>query len=138
VRRVFRLPLTTYTYLVEGHLACGFTPLRNVVLGNFVSFFQRLQDSPSVEVRMMADIAAGSAMTVTARNLSFVKEVTKLNARVETRQTIKKALPVMEVPMEEEWRLGLLDQLLKLRTEVTKEEKDTKCVVAMLASLCSS
>ena len=41
VRRVFRLPLTTHTYLVEGHLACEFTPLRNVLLGNFVSFFQR-------------------------------------------------------------------------------------------------
>ena len=106
VRKVFRLPLTTHTYLVEGHLACEFTPLRNVLLGNFVSFFQRLQDSPSAEVRMMADISASSAMTVTARSLSFVKELTKLDPREETKHKINKALPVKEVPEEEEWRLG--------------------------------
>ena len=42
VRRVFRLPLTTHTYLVEGHLACDFTSLRNVLLGNFVSHHPNL------------------------------------------------------------------------------------------------
>ena len=39
VRRVYRLPVTTFTYLVEGHLAKDFTPMRNMVLGRYLGFY---------------------------------------------------------------------------------------------------
>ena len=56
VRRVFGLPLSTFTYLVEGHLAQNFTPLRNMVLGRYPAFYRRLLDSSSKEVRAMASV----------------------------------------------------------------------------------
>ena len=35
IRRIYRLPISTFTYLVEGHLSAGISPLRNMVLGWF-------------------------------------------------------------------------------------------------------
>ena len=47
VKRVFRLPLNTFTYLVEGHLNAGAPLLRNMVLGRYPTFYQYLKpDEP--------------------------------------------------------------------------------------------
>ena len=138
VRRVYRLPVNTFTYLVEGHLAKGFTPLRNQVLGRFPGFFRRLGDSPSKEVRMMAALAADWAQTVTARNLNHLQSLTGLDPASDSIRQLKTALPVKEVPESEHWRLGLLDGLLALRAEKQGDSESTKRTVAMLASLCST
>ena len=41
VKRVYGLPLTTFTYLVEGHLASHQPPLRNMELVRYPCFYQR-------------------------------------------------------------------------------------------------
>ena len=47
VKRVFRLPVNTFTYLVEGHLNAGAPLLRNMVLGRYPTFYQNLKpDEP--------------------------------------------------------------------------------------------
>ena len=138
VRRVFRLPVNTFTYLVEGHLAKEFVPLRNMVLGRYPGFYRRLLDSPSKEVRMMAELAAGHAQTVTAGNLSHLRHLTGLDPVYDSLQHLKQMLPRKEVPEKEEWRLGLLDQLLILRGQQQGEGGDAKRVTALLSSLCST
>ena len=42
------------------------------------------------------------------------------------------------MPEKELWRLGLLESLLRERGVLEKEGRDTKSVIAMLASLCST
>jgi hypothetical protein len=138
VRRVYRLPVNTFTYLVEGHLAKDFTPLRNQVLGRYPGFFKRLTCSPSKEVQMMAAVAASCAQTVTACNLAYLKQLTDRDPVGDSGQEIRLALPVREVPEKEEWRLGLLDQLLYLRTVQQREGADLRRVIAQLSSLCAT
>ena len=138
VRRVYRLPLNTFTYLVEGHLSQGLPPLRNLVLGRYASFYQRMAWGPSREVAMMAELAGKDARTTTWDNLNFVSEATKLNCAREDWRKVKAALPIQGVPEKETWRLGLLDSLLRERGVLEKEGKDTKRVVAMLSSLCTT
>jgi hypothetical protein len=138
VRRTYRLPVNTFTYLVEGHLAKDFIPLRNMVFGRYAGFFQRLTDSPSREVRMMAEVAAGCAQTVTACNLAFLKKLTDRDPAEDSVQEIRHALPVREVPEREEWRLGLLDQLMVLRSERLKGGMDIKGVISQISSLCTT
>ena len=138
VRRVYRLPVTTFTYLVEGHLAKGFTPLRNQVIGRFPGFYRRLMDSPSVEVRVMAELSAGWAQTVTAVNLAHIATLTSMDPVCDALHQLKAVLPVKEVPVNEQWRLGLLDSLLALRSEKLGKEEDVKRVVSLLSSLCST
>ena len=138
VRRIHRLPPDTFSYLVEGHLSKGLAPLRNLVLGRYPAFYQRMALSPSREVTMLAELAAGDRRTVTSGNLAYVSALTGLDCATAGWLDLKAALPVQEVPEAERWRLGLLDSLVCRRAELEKEEKDTKTIVAMLSSLCST
>ena len=59
VKLVFDVPtISTLIYLVEGHLAKDHTSLRNQVLSRYPSFVQNLLNSPSKEVRLLANIVA--------------------------------------------------------------------------------
>ena len=79
VKRVFRLPLNTFTYLVEGHLNAGAPLLRNMVLGRYPTFYQILMRSPSIEVSLMAEMIAMGARSTTACNLAYLKSLTSLD-----------------------------------------------------------
>ena len=138
VRRIWRLPVNTFTYIVEGHLTSGVKPLRNLVLGRYPAFFQRMAWSPCREVAVMAELAAKDARSTTASNLAHVSSLTKLDCKTADWREVKAALPVAEVPERESWRLGMLDSLLQKRSELEKEGKDTRRVVAMLGSLCAT
>ena len=138
IRRIYRLPVSTHTYLVEGHLAAGITPLRNMVLGRYPAFFQKLFRGPSAEVAVMAEVASKDARTVTAGNMKHLNTLTKLDCAAESKLVVKRALPVKEVPECESWRTGLLDILLRQRSELEKGGNDSRRVNAMLASLCYS
>ena len=138
VRRVYYLPMNTFTFLVEGHLAKTSVPLRNMVLGRYPAFARRLLDSSSTEVKMMAELAMENAQTVTASNLLHLQKLTQLDPVLDSVRAFKVALPVKLVPEVEEWRLGLLDKLLDVRVERRTAGKDVKAVTAMISSLCST
>ena len=138
VRRIWRLPLDTYTYLVEGHLTLGLPPLRNMVLSRYPTFFQHLLRSPCKEVSVLAEVFSKDARSTTAENLAYVSAITRLNCSSAEKSSIKAALPVTEVPESEKWRLGLLDSLLSERAALEKEGQDVKRVVSMLSSLCNT
>ena len=48
---------------------------------------------------------------------------------------VKVKLPVKLVPEPEKWRLGLLDNLLKLKMERFLRVEDSKAICAMIDSL---
>ena len=138
MRRIYRLPLNTFTYLVEGHLSQSMMPLRNLVLGRYASFYQKMAWGPSREVSLMAELARKDARTTTASNLRYVSSLTSMNCAKEDWVKLKAALPIKEVPEKELWQLGMLHSLLRERALLEKEEKDVKRVVAMISSLCTT
>jgi hypothetical protein len=138
LRRIWRLPLNTFTYLVEGHLSSGLAPLRNLVIGRYPKFYCGLLSSPSPEVRMMAGAVAEDARTTTASNLAYLRALTGLDPVEAGGTAVRAALPVREVPVSEAWRVGLLDVLLRERSALEKDEGDTKRVTALISSLCST
>ena len=138
IKRIYRLPISTHKYLVEGHLTAGIPPLRNMVFGRYPAFYQKLLRSPSTEAAVLANMAAKDARSVTAGNLRFLSGLTKLDCAEESSLIVKRALPVEHVPEKESWRIGLLDILLRQRAELEQEAQDASRVNAMLASLCYS
>ena len=138
IRRIFRLPPNTFSYIVEGHLTSGLAPLRNLVFARYPGFLQRLSASPSREVAIMAEMALRDARTVTASNTRMLTKLTGVDCTMADKFSMKSLLQAKEVPECERWRLGLLDSLLELRTQQEKEGTDTKRVVAMLSSLCTT
>ena len=86
----------------------------------------------------MSELASGWAQSVTATNLKYLQQLTGLDPVQESIRQIRDLLPVKEVPVGEQWRLGLLDHLLALRTEVQTDNESLKRMGALLASHCST
>ena len=74
----------------------------------------------------------------TADNISYIRELTSLSPWSFSAARIKAALPSMDVPESERWRLGLLTSLVNLRSEKHVDVKDIKTVNGMIDSLCNS
>ena len=72
------------------------TPLRNLVLGRYPAFIQRVSRSPFTEVTVMAELAMKDARTTMAANLVHVSSLTKLECSPADRAEVKAALPVSE------------------------------------------
>ena len=138
VKLINRVPRSTFTYLVEGYFARDQTSLRNQVLGRYTGFFHSLLNSPSKEICVLANVVARDPSSNTANNVQYVKEVTKLSPWNFSQSKIKSALKSLEVPHTEQWRIGLLDTLLKLRNEKYISIEDSNRTTSMIDSLCSS
>ena len=139
VKLVYGVTRSTYTYLVEGHLAAGHTSLRNQILSRYPGFFRKLLVSPSKEVRILARIVAADPRSSTCSNLRYLEELTGL-AKPQSCSSvkIKMALPVKKVPEAEQWRTGLMDKLLTMKSERYLRVEDSKRICAMIDSLCST
>ena len=114
VKLTHGVPRSTFTYLTEGHLARGETSLKNQVLGRFPGFLHTLLESPSPEVRFLARVAVADRGSVTSENIQHVKTLSGLSPLQYNGARIKAALPRQSVPVEQQWRLGLLSSLLSL------------------------
>ena len=138
VKLIYDVPRSTFTYLVEGYFAKGFVSLRNQVISRYSNFFQKLLNSPSREVRLLAHIVSRDPASVTAKNIKYIQELTKLSVWDFAPWKIKEALPVKTVPENEMWRLRLLGHLLDCRRCKHVCVEDSKKICAMLHSLCNT
>ena len=139
VKLIYEVPRSTFTYLVEGHLAANHLSLRNQILSRYSGFYRNLLQSPSKEVRVLAKIVSADPRSSTCLNLRYLERLTGLNQpQFFSSARIRIALPVRKVPEGEGWRLGLLDNLMKLKQERYLRVEDTKTICAMIDSLCST
>ena len=139
VKLIYGVTRSTFTYLVEGHLAAGHTSLRNQILSRYSGFYRNLLNSPSKEVRILTRIVSADPRSPTCANLKYLQKMTGLSQpQFYSSIRIKMALPVKEVPEAEQWRLGLLDSLLKMKQERYLRVEDSKAICAMIDSLCST
>jgi hypothetical protein len=129
VKLVYRVPRSTYTYLVEGFFASSQCSLRNQVLSRYPGFYRNLLASPSREVRMLARMVSDDPRSTTCKNLRYLRELTSMEqAEQYSSWRIRKSLPVQEVPENEKWRLGLLTKLMELRLVKYHEVQENKSI----------
>ena len=138
VKLVYGVPRSTFTYLVEGHLASDHRSLRNQVLSRYPGYFRKLLESPSKEVRVLARIVSTDPRSTTCANLRYLERLTGLRTQCYSLDRVKVSLPVQKVPAAEEWRLGLLDSLMKMKGEKYLRVEDNKRIFGMIDSLCST
>ena len=125
--------------MAEGHLAAGHVSLRNQIISRYSGFFRKLLNSPSKEVRILSRIVSKDPRSNTCSNLRYLQKLTGLvQPQFYSSHRIKTALPVKKVPETEQWRLGLLDNLMKMKQERYLSAKDSKAICAMMDSLCST
>ena len=139
VKMVHGVLRSTFTYLVEGHLAAGHTSLRSQVLSRYSVFFRNVLESPSKEVRILSRIVSSDPRSTICSNLKYMEKLTgPCQTQFYSAARVRMALPVTEVPEKEHWRLGLLVNLMKMKQERYLRVEDTKTLCAMIVSLCST
>ena len=138
VKLAYGVPRSTFTYIVEGFLAENFVSLRNQILGRYPAFFQKLLNSPSKEIRLLANIVSRDPKSTTCKNLLYIKNVSGLDPWDISSQKIKTNLPVQQVPGNQKWRLGLMSKLMKMKVDKFVLAEDSQRICAMLDSLCST
>ena len=136
VRLVFRVLRNTFTFLVEGFLAKDHMSLRNQILSP--AFFRGLLNSPSKEIRLLANIVGREPQSTTAKNLLHIQNLTKLDPWVFSSQRIKLELPVKTIPEDQQWRIGLMEKLMMTRYSKHLCVEDSTRICAMLDSLCAT
>ena len=137
--KTYRVPRSTFTYMVEGFLASSQVSLRNQILSRYPGFFRNLVASPSREVRMLAKMVSVDPRSPTCKNLKYLRRAANHDqAERFSSWRVRELLPVQSVPEKEKWRLGLLTHLMELRQKRYIEVEDSKQICAMMDSLCST
>ena len=125
--------------MVEGHFAAGHTSLRNQILSRYSGFYRNLINSPSKQVRILARIVSWNPRSSTCLNLRYLQKMIGLSKpQFISSAKVKIALPVKQVPESEKWRLGLLDNLLKMKQDTYIRVEDSKTICALIDSLCNT
>ena len=84
-------------------------------------------------------MVADDPRSTTCKNLRYLRERTKLD-KVEEYSSwrVRNALPSLNVPEKERWRLGLMKSLFAMRSEKNMMVQDSKRICAMIDSLSST
>ena len=91
------------------------------------------------EVQLLARLVKSDPRSTTRRNLKMLSEKTSMaEPQLYSSERLRVALPAKTVPEAENWRLGLMTNLLIVRDEKLKRTEDTRHICAMIQSLCST
>ena len=139
-RLVWDVPRETFTYLVEGYFCRDMIPLRNQVLSRYPGFIRKLLDSPSKEIRFLVNIVMNDQRSTTARNITYLENMTNCEVVKFARWKVKQNLPVKSVPQSDNWRTSLLTLLLEARQSKNYSKINLSKMEAaeMIISLCIS
>ena len=94
--------------------------------------------SPSPEVQFLVRVMMNTPRSNTRDNMNYIQELTGLSARYHAKSQIRAALPVMEVPELEKWRLGLLHVLFDQRKNQYENQQTTEFTNSLIGSLYST
>ena len=138
VKLTYNVPRSTHTFLVENLLAVNFVPIKTEIMARYGKFFTSLRKCKSPEVRQMAEIVRQDVRSTTGKNLTRIRRKTGVNTVTVPSMIVRETVPRAEVPVYQEWRLSLLETLLKQRREMDAQMVDTSLISDMIDSLCSS
>ena len=114
-RLAWNVPRQTFTYLIEGHLCKDMTSLKNQILSRYPCFVRKLLDSPSKEIRFLVKNVINDQRSITARNITYIQNLTDLDVLNYASWRIKQCLPIKTVPNVDSWRTSLLSIILEAR-----------------------
>ena len=143
IKLAWRLPRSTHRYFLD-FLSGGLISVRSDLIKRYAGFYKALLASPNREVGIMARVASKDIRSSTARNLRLVEESSGGQTWLSSRGKIIAGLRRRDVrvPMEEEWRINLLGNLLERRNildyQGLQEEPEFVQLQEQIDSLCTS
>jgi hypothetical protein len=116
IRMIFNLDRCTHRYLIEPLSQCLHPKV--MIASRYVTFYQSLVNCNKFGVRFLARLNESDHRTVLGSTLRQMRDdcsLTGLGLGQLTAQLVKKKLLYFKVPDGEQWRIPLLQELLKLR-----------------------
>ena len=109
VKLAWGVPRATRTYLVDNLLSAGIPSVRACVLARYCKFLSTLRSSPSMEVRVVANIAEADIRSITGSNVYNIEKETGRKFIVDNLGKLRKSLLSMktEVPNQDTWRIAV-------------------------------
>ena len=123
IRQVLNLDRRTHRYLIEG--LSEMPHWMNMLYGRLNKFYNSMKRSPKFVVRYLAVINEDDHRTAFGRNIYFMNSETNNNPN---KTTIKDSMKYFRIPEEEDWRVGVGLDLLRVKNgdydleEFTRDE----------------
>ena len=111
---------------------------RHKLLCQYIEFFSKLRESASWEVRLLSEIVARDAQSVTGRNLLNIEAEFKINPWSRNVQSFKLVDIRNPLPEVDDWRVAVLGNLLQRRREMDACGENSSEVSSLIHSLCSN
>ena len=134
MRKVFELPWRTHRYYIED--VSGTSHPKRLLCSRFVKFLESLKNCQKGSVRYLASLVCNDRRTVVGKTVTKIALDCKVDRSNLNGNTVKN-LEYFSPPPGEEWRLGLLQELLQVREDkavvpgVSSEE-----VMDMIDEIC--
>ena len=105
-----------------------------------MKFFESVKSISSVEVSVVANLAAADMRSVTGKNLFNLKREAGMDI---TRENMNKTRVVLlstrtAVPVQDSWRVGCLRKFLTERSQLEAKHQSTEVMDPLIDSLCST
>ena len=105
VKLAWGVPRWSHNYFVEHVLSAGIPHVRQNILGQYLGFTKKLMNSDSPEIRILANLVARDAGSVTGSNLLRIEEEFGLDPWASNFAQLADRYKCYGVPPEDEWRL---------------------------------
>ena len=140
VKLAWGVPRATHTYLVDNLLSAGIPSIRASVLARYCKFVNSVRTSHSLEVRVVANIAAADIRSTTGNNLFNLEKEARMDLTMENLWEMRRVLLDLKilVPNQDSWRLGCLRKFLTEKYELVAIDQDTEALDTLIDSLCVS
>ena len=104
----------------------------------YVKFFQKLRNSKSTPVQLLANVLFRDVRSITGKNLHLIESKYGLDPWTASEESVRKALKKNPVPDQDMWRLPLLCQFIMKRQDMEVILESTEDITNLINSLCSS
>ena len=136
VKLAWGVPRWSHNYFVEHVLSKEVPHARQQILGQYLGFTKKLMLSNSPEIRMLANLVAQDAGSVTGSNVLNIENEFGIDPWSTNSAQLAEKYSCYAVPAEDEWRLPLLVKLLDQRRDMSACEENTKSISELIDSLC--
>ena len=116
VRHSWSVPNTTHKYLIEG--ISGSLHPKVMLASGYTSFVRYLLSSPKYFIRVLASSTSIDLRTVMGTPLRKISRECSYSLESLTPGLIKKSMNYFPIPSTEEWRIGVLTELLSADLQI--------------------
>ena len=112
--------------------------LKTLLCSRFANFFKNIDKSDNVTVRVLVNLCLKDNNSVLCRNINFISTNCDLPINELSKELVKKKMTFSDIPVNEEWKIEVLNELLNTRHDFMIQEFDKTEIDFMIYFICTS